>query len=560
MWLEMKLKVGEGDSAHTIYHRWYPDPLTTLLILRWKKHKLTWPKETKENLLDRYYSSLGVKPNEEPTLSQLITASTTRIGLRIPQYLVHYAKSNKLGQSLPPITWNRLIKDYVIKPSKTKSSTKETENKNRSLPLKINQFKKPSQYTDQHSKYKEFRSILSQYHYKKAPDLAVINRQINLFLTENNKLSSILRVIAMWTLKMMTSNSITGNKKKPSSMLTYLSAIAPRLILYTADLDIFKLTQDEWVDIYDFVIKSFPVPKLNQQAYKAGRLKEFQRFLELEFGLDEVEVEDIAGVTTRVDTNILTPKEFTRICDYLDKGISQRDRLCEIQKLLLILGYRCGLRRFEAAKLTLTDLQDEQEIQVGNTLDSPRPELLICYNIYGRVKNLSSIRRIPLYSLLTTKELYEFIQWKRKRLAEISKKKVTNQLLFCLPGQDSKILKDKGSFYPIQKAMRKVSSDQSLRFHHLRHSFANFILLRLLDDASHELLPKNWKTDDKGNELLPLINKSTHGHLLLIKDSAPTRKMLYAVSQLCGHLDPQETMSTYLHTLDWVLGKELRKK
>jgi hypothetical protein len=108
--------------------------------------------------------------------------------------------------------------------------------------------------------------------------------------------------------------------------------------------------------------------------------------------------------------------------------------------------------------------------------------------------------------------------------------------------------------------MRKVSGDQNLRFHHLRHSFANFILLRLLDDASHELLPKAWKTDDKGNELLPLINKSTRAHLLLIKDSAPTRKMLYAVSQLCGHLDPQETMSTYLHTLDWVLGKELRKK
>ncbi len=560
MWLEMELNVGAGDSAHTIYHRWYPDPLTTLLILRWRKNKLEWPKETEKNLLSRYYSCLGVKPNEEPTLSQLITAATTRIGLKIPQYLVHYAKSNKLGQSLSPITWNRLIKDHVIKPNKIKPSKEKIEDKNRSLSLKNNQFKKTSQYTDQHSKYKEFRNILSKYHYKKAPDLSVINKQINLFLTKKNKLSSILRVIVMWTLKMMTSNSITGYKKKPSSMLTYLSSIAPRLIIYASDFDIFRLTQDEWVDIYDFVIKSAPVPKLNQQAYKAGRLKEFQRFLELEFGVAKVEIEDIAGVATKVDTNILTPKEFSRICNYFDKGIAKGNRLCEIQKLLLILGFRCGLRRFESAKLTLTDLQDEQEILVGKTLQSPRQELLIRYNIYGKVKSFSSIRRIPLYSLLTSKELDQLIQWKRKRLAEISKHKITNQLLFCLSGQDSKILKDKDSFYPIQKAMRNVSGDENLRFHHLRHSFANFTLLRLIDDASHELLPKKWITDKTNNELLPLIEKSTRAHLLLIKDSAPTRKMLYAVSQLCGHLDPQETMSTYLHTLDWILGKELRKQ
>lgn len=67
--------------------------------------------------------------------------------------------------------------------------------------------------------------------------------------------------------------------------------------------------------------------------------------------------------------------------------------------------------------------------------------------------------------------------------------------------------------------MRATSNDLNLRFHHLRHSFINITLLRLLSNKQPDLMLQKWCLDTDGSEILP--NKHTKSILRLAKKIAP---------------------------------------
>ena len=134
------------------------------------------------------------------------------------------------------------------------------------------------------------------------------------------------------------------------------------------------------------------------------------------------------------------------------------------------------------------------------------------------------------------------------------------QLLFC-PGVSSHdILSDKELFQPIQTALKVASGDTSVRYHHLRHTFVTQNILRFLENNPHELLPKEWlegESDDKE----PYITNFDFSTLAgLPSQNRPSRKRLWQLSLLTGHASPDETLSSYTHLLDWVMGHYLRER
>jgi len=116
------------------------------------------------------------------------------------------------------------------------------------------------------------------------------------------------------------------------------------------------------------------------------------------------------------------------------------------------------------------------------------------------------------------------------------------------------LLDDKVLFQPVQTALRTVSGDPSLRYHHLRHSFVTFTLLRLLERSPCELLPTAWLLDDHGDIALPNTTADISVLAGLAPQDRPSRKRLWQLALWAGHASPEETLSTYSHLLDWVLG------
>jgi len=103
-------------------------------------------------------------------------------------------------------------------------------------------------------------------------------------------------------------------------------------------------------------------------------------------------------------------------------------------------------------------------------------------------------------------------------------------------------------FRKIHRVLKAVTQDETLRFHHLRHSFATWTVMRLmLSDLDHipELFPHQVKTQ-KWLEQSKAFRKG-----LYLNDSM-TRKHIYAVSSLLGHSGPDMSLEHYIHCLDLV--------
>src|SRR5690606_2663154 len=96
--------------------------------------------------------------------------------------------------------------------------------------------------------------------------------------------------------------------------------------------------------------------------------------------------------------------------------------------------------------------------------------------------------------------------------------------------------------FPIlHKAMRSVTGDQSLRYHHLRHSFGSLTLLRLI--AADHGAPVGF-FDQRPHQNEELLRASDFKNTLM-KLAGPTRKLLYAVTRLLGHSGPDISLEHY---------------
>jgi len=104
------------------------------------------------------------------------------------------------------------------------------------------------------------------------------------------------------------------------------------------------------------------------------------------------------------------------------------------------------------------------------------------------------------------------------------------------------------------EAIHRVTGDTSLTFHHLRHSFSTFLLIRLIRNAplpqSHPPFLRHGIFSDEERKRLriELLHNVRYG-----------RQALFAVSQLLGHASPDTTLLHYSHLCDWLLATELSR-
>lgn len=334
--------------------------------------------------------------------------------------------------------------------------------------------------------------------------------------------------------------------------------IARHMGCFLDDRDPAELSAESLESIYIQMIESISPPVETQTATRmpgsaprarsdlARALMEFHRYMMARCNKSAIEDQGFlmaeAGLVV-VDANIVSLEQYYAVLGAIESSWPATDypERKQIATILVILGFRCGLRRLEALRLPAKDI-----------LSGPTVELLIRPGEMRGLKSRNAIRRIPLGMLLTENELQKIEAWRNARGLRGS----TGSTHFLFGNEREQLdVVPQSIFEQINHILRGVTGDPTMHFHHLRHSFATWTWLRLmLADLSDppDLFPHLEKTTAWLRDGKAFRKKS-------YRSGMPTRKHTFMLAQLLGHGSPATSMEHYVHMADWLLYLYLQR-
>ncbi|MCG8494190.1 MAG: site-specific integrase, partial [Sneathiellales bacterium] len=222
---------------------------------------------------------------------------------------------------------------------------------------------------------------------------------------------------------------------------------------------------------------------------------------------------------TYVSTSIVDHRHVYNVLEAIDR--SNEDEIFKTQlKLILLIGYRCGLRIGEILKLRFRDIDPASDWAI-----SVRGSRL------GSNKSDNSLRRIEFANVASNDELELFKQY----FHEIGVDSKVSDYLFGLGGQDIPLNKVRCSQL-LGGALRQSTGNNEVVFHSLRHSWAS---------SSYAIIDQEWELAGEMTGFDPEKLISVRRYWLRSDDFM--RDGLRQLSKAIGHADPSTTCQTYLH-------------
>jgi integrase/transposase-like protein len=571
MWVELTYPQSERrDLAEdNLTRRWFADPITEMLILRWR-HLAPQDRDASPPsaalCLSEFLAGRAEGTEGKSETTWLLERSTLKWQLRMPALAIEFATGTSPSVSLPHDRWARLIRGqpvYVHRPNRnSKSSAISAEIKNGTAAerpaekraTKRNRLDLPDVDLREHVDPNAFDEappanrreafelagdILNNLDRKgdgASTETAIldINRIIEAGDYKKNEYFPLM--FLSFCLQNNTINDIHFYPLKPSTILGYIP-ILQDIVSYCFDgeADLTEMDVDDIAEVYEELLNTRAPDKYMRYFFT---LKRFHGFiatvhpsLALSFDLNQEKV-----TPARIDANIISVDDYHRTLSALSRA-TRRDRIC---RLLIILGFRAGLRSPEATGLEISDLRRE-----GDLL-----ELRIRPNKHRPLKNRYSRRTLPLDVLLTADELEELLEWYEERIKENEELFGTNAgPLFSIEPSSDVCIGTDYNFY-INFCLKRATGDEYSIYHHLRHSFASFLLATLTLPFETGDLPRLGGTTDDviSHERRERIAARWQGPGKLGRSAA------HVVSALCGHAHVERTIGTYSHLLDWIVG------
>jgi integrase len=525
-----------AEKESVLCRRWFPDPVSELLIYRWHEAGHQWPSfDTRNNKMsaaifrwvDAYLRATGFKivQAQPKTLLKLCDRLSLHSNLMLPGYLGAYASGRMKSTPLSAVTWHRVrtgirassiatsepleLQETGLDPSliHLQAVNVRTVDQQRSLQVLLRAFK-----PGRNKEY--FGSTKAQ-------------RVVETFLQDHaGQLSIGVQLLAHWMLSLLQNGSRYKRNLEVKTVRQYTSNLA-RLPDLLGNDNLLEYGIEELLDLYQTLLQNAPTAK--SRTYLSGRLDEFHYFLSLRANLPRINIKELydgPAIGSDVDANFITEQEFQQIYSELERQDPKHHRLYKMRRMLLILGYRLGLRRSEAWKL-----------KISQVCGKNRPELLVM----GKVKSASARRRLPLLKLMPPDEVKVFLDWVAvlKREQGKAPDSHSNAYLFCSDLSEYELTKESLLFDPLHDVMRAVTNDLHLRFHHLRHSLASSQLIRL-QDANTASLSKFFE-----HRFIADLNNKDRTHL--------AHNHLYELALTMGHHAPEVTIGHYCHWHDLML-------
>lgn len=534
VWLELgKENNLEKSDYKDRRRRLFLAPVTQILLWRWhKRWGNTWPRDAQtlnylpvDYLLRRFAKELISATELSATLAgKCLSLSEANLATRLPNTLLQYMRSNRVGVPLTEQNWLRLLTDRRAITSGPTAVTEKTQR------VKAERLRTRVTFPNQKKLFIELcHGIQGQTN-------AAGRKFIDNFL-HRKEVSPILQLMASWAAHLLEHGGVVKRRLADSSVIRYLNWIKA-LLFYADDLqDPLNLDEDSWQAIYDEIIGNAH----GMISDCAGRLAAFHWYLVQAYGIPPV---DVAGISAdrQVDSRILSLREYQRVRELLQSRATDEE-IAECQEIILIFGYRLGLRRGEAFSRLFADFSG---IDVSAVEEA---ELLVRPNKNARIKSESSTRRLPLGLLLTKEELAKLRQFYERRLNFIPGTTQRKPLFADANGSIWSTIISR-LFDPLTRTLQDVTGDSQFRFHHLRHSFVTFTFLRLVERTPGEFIPLAWRQDEKGTDLMPSLEAC-----LWKKSKLPdSGQALWLLAMWTGHASPQVTLECYSHLLDWLVG------
>ncbi|PVY76875.1 hypothetical protein C8D92_104106 [Tamilnaduibacter salinus] len=543
VWLDLGAETGlDNADSEDRRRRQFLAPVTQLLLRRWyRRWGVSWPTEENQpryrpasRLLEQFAKHLCKEADlSKKGTEDCLSLSAANLSVTLPNVLFHYARSRHLGTPLIEHNWLRLLTD--CKPTKAIAPVRVSGGRF-SRAEEVRKVQLGHRYPEQSKRFGELRESIQ------AETVREAKNGVETFL-EEEALSPILQLMGAWALHLLRWGGVAKGRLQPASVIRYLNWIRP-LLNYADDLaDPESLDEDSWQAIYDEIVA-------NGQGVakdRAGRLVAFHQFLEQVYGMPPVDVAGASG-ERQIDARIITPREYHRARRHLQSR-AETDRNAANQEILLILGYRCGLRRGEALSRLFRDFPGMDDPDVNDV------ELLVRPNKNARIKSESGTRRLPLNLLLTDEELARLRAFYLNRRALVPGAAGSRPLFADAVGGHWPAATTH-LFDPLTRLLQTITGDGRLRFHHLRHSFVTLTFLRLMESKPGEHLIDQWCRGDEGETLLPSLDQP----LWRTAGLTDTGQSVWQLAMWSGHASPAVTLECYSHLLGWLTNSFLRQR
>jgi site-specific recombinase XerD len=552
LWLEME-RIDEKELYQVASYprRWFADPMSQLLLLKWRANfpgDCTAVIPAPEICLAAYLdpSSMMVQATGRLPHQALLSAAILRWRLRAPGVIVDYARGLSPALSLPPAAWHRLLTDRAVQsaPAATKphpplepSYTHGSKGKSQDAGRKMVQdlfkiIKAAARSTDLESKA-ELRTVMYM-------DLR------SLRCAEGAQ--SVAQHLLEWSIFMLHQKKLgTANWRfQPRSALGYVGAMRRQILRHDGVVDFASVSRTELESLYIRTLDKISPGSARNTLINA--LRSFQEYLgnscaRLALPLDRF---DVWRSATEVSVGIVSSHDYRRALKKLGVQPKVDTRMLRI---MLILGFRTGLRFHEIFGLTIDDFIVPDNIKGNDAF-----EMTVRRNRERNTKTELSRRILPLHLLLNDEcdsgmsELGEVRMWvdHRRQEAMLTGRK----RIFVNPAWPTVRPSYQTTEKRLDELLRQVSGDDTACFRSLRHSFASYLLATMLlpEDAGPTIIPLAFTKDivsvaRRERMAGPLLGEGRNG-----------QASVHAVSQLCGHAPVSTTLQSYSHLLDWTLA------
>lgn len=370
---------------------------------------------------------------------------------------------------------------------------------------------------------------------------------IQSFATDNaNALDTAMQLVIKRALHLVQHGGLLKKVLRVSTIRRYLSCFISRLIEVADGDNLLLYSAEEWQNLYETILSKAP-----KRGDVCQNLRDFHEWLVNQYGVDPLDFESIDGYALsehRVHAKLISPVDLDRAIEALSSNVpSELKHLQKIAVFILQLAFYCGLRRNEVLFLRIKDVQGSND-----------PYLIVTHHRARRLKTNNARRKLPLKSLLPPNTLDQLLEWRD----QLSRSMPPDGLLFATSRTPSWPTSQHILIPFIQQVLRLVTGDTELVFHSLRHSFANWTMIRLAAAEEQNLLDFSlpvFKHKFFQKDSLARLRSGIFPDQLPNNDWAPERRALYAIASMMGHADPGTTLQSYIHLHRWLTARHLQQ-
>lgn len=518
--------------------RWFPDPVSLILLTRLPdlpqgyedKNKLRrWLNQALAqficSLLDDALGRATYKEQQALIRHWRATVSVYHHTF-LPPYLVRHCTGESSSTAWPELVWLRVLQQQALIQSPTDENAGLTIDEPEPIitpaPLTINNSGKKQVFSG-------IRDALYKDSTTPEPSLRLLLERLSKLKIEAEQASPLLFCLIDWIKKRLRSTEI-----RRSTAYVQLTSIGSGLLSNFDESELLSLSAEDFQVGYEAILKN--TPSAITRKNKANLLRRFHAHASSILQLAPIKFSYAdEGFFALPDANIITETEYQLLYTFLQ---SQKNTslIAHAQLIILILGYRCGLRISEVRHLQLVDLHYPGMLEILSPEQSEHlgryaATLLIRGDQFNKLKSSSSRRQLPLNILMNSEERIELLSYHQAQRVKVGREKVQGKFLFSEDNGKTPI-----DFTELQRSlheqMRQLTGDPDLRFHHLRHSFASHAL-----QACHNLteplqLPAHWQEN-------------------MLRGTS--RKHLHQISSYVGHSSGNVTLQHYTHNLDCIV-------